>query len=368
MFYTRAESNLEGESGGRFDIFNLLVNYTSTNHQSFMSTGDQLPPPVEAGPSKPSLTSLPSSPSSRPPFRPHPTSPSPFQHLTEGWIQPFSHPVHFRLPHFFAALKDLSLHPERNSSLILRADPLPPRSSPELDEEAVEMGMERLEEVRIRLMPKQPKRDGKLDQRVTFYRRTASRDHGDDGLGKIGHTGRSAERGMVMMIPEVKNIEDVPFFHPPVRKLAFEYESIDGEENVHEKERIDEEHSNHPPIRGRLSIAYLPFPSVSSTGLEARMAEMLSLRPTRPPRKRSPLAPTLPDPSPTQNGQGKTNGTLSTHADQQSPQKTKREQSEKATEQRLLRTCLALLERVYKHAYGDMVGYKKRMAHDVSCI
>jgi hypothetical protein len=49
--------------------------------------------------------------------------------------------------------------------------------------------------------------------------------------------------------------------------------------------------------------------------------------------------------------------------------KAQAEQSAKKAKQaseRTDRTCLALLERVYKQSYGDMTGYQKRMHHDVS--
>ena len=270
----------------------------------------------------------------RPPFRPvaQPTSPCILSSTTSKWTTPFTIPVHFLRPHFFSGLKDLALHPERNSSLILRADPLPPRDDPEPDEETQRLGMARVEEVRLRLMPKQVGIDGRLNQRVAFY---------EDEQG----------RGVVIMVPEAKVVDDVPFYHPPVRKLAFIYEPIEDENG---------EEAGEVPIRGTLSVSYLPFAEldVPETSTVASMPELevdkpafLGPRPARAPRKRSPLAPTTASTS--SDNSGKPAGVA--------PSK----QDPLAIHQRTTRTCRLILERIYKHAYGVMMGYQKRVLHDV---
>ena len=291
----------------------------------------------------------------RPPFRPTTISSSDPCALTTAehpYVPTFSHPVHFTRANFFSALKDLTLHPERNSSLILRADPLPGRE-PAHDLEITGAGLERHEEIRVRLMPKQVKRDGRLDQRVSFYENEAG-------------------RGVVLMVPEVKSVEDVPFYHPPVQKLAFIYEPVEQPEMDHQ------ELTDDVPMRGTLSIAYLPFPAsnemvspapelASANGHvvvpESPNSPFLGTRAVKSPRKRSPLAATplgassdepIKPPAVVLENEGSSTPSLSkakTHAE---------------TTVRTVRTCKMLLERVYKHAYGNMVGYQKRVLHDVS--
>jgi tRNASer (uridine44-2'-O)-methyltransferase len=293
-----------------------------------------------------------------PPYKP--TTP---QHpLLPNLISPWTTPCHFTLPTFLHVLKDLTLHPERNSSLILRADPIPldtqsqVKSTIEEDEEFEGWikgeGMELVEEIRVRLMPKQPKRDGKLDQRVSFYRSKELNGH-EEGMEK-------GEKGVVVMIPMVRDVGEIPFFHPPVKKLVFYYETIirepaedeviPGMKDLSTSDTMKGETlaEAEPEVHGRISISYAPFPEVSAlvqSALEPTVSgnPLLGLRRTSLPRKRSPLAG--PEPTPTE-----------------SP---KEKEDPKVTQARLNRTCLALLERVYKHGFGQMIGYKKRVNHDV---
>ena len=205
-----------------------------------------------------------SSDSIRPPFTPivHSTgNTSSLSTSDEKWIEPLSSPCQFSLSIFLSTMKELCLHPERNSTLILRADPLPPSNA---EPERSFMGLERLEMLRVRLMPKQPKRDGKLDQRCVFYRSKT----GDEG---------AEEHGLVIMIPEVKEVGDIPYYHPPVRQLAFRYDSVVP----------DSDHD--PTVEGLLSIAYLPF---EETTPPPSPLITIPLPPgkTRAPHRRSPLA------------------------------------------------------------------------------
>jgi len=248
--------------------------------------------------------------------------------------------------------------------LILRADPIPLvaqsqiKSTIEEDEGFQEWirgeGMEMVEEIRVRLMPKQPKRDGKLDQRVLFYRSKEVDGH-EEGVEK-------GEKGVVVMIPMVRDVGEIPFFHPPVKRLVFYYETtlrepveeeiIPGMKDLSTSETINGETlaDAEPEVHGRISISYEPFPSTSeeialvlpTSAGPLPDNPLLGLR-TSQPRKRSPLA----GPEPTPIG---------------SP---KEKEDPKVTQVRLDRTCLALLERVYKHGFGQMVGYKKRVNHDV---
>lgn len=275
----------------------------------------------------------------RPPFRPVEAASTACDFISSPsftYIPVLSHPVHFKVNHFFSAVKDLTLHPERNSSLILRADPLPARTDTVLDQELVDHGFQRHEEIRVRLMPKQVKRDGRLDQRVTFY---------EDAQG----------RAVVLKCPEVKAAEDIPFYHPTLRKLAYIYEPIFAEE-------VDDPASVYP-IKGKITVAYVPFaPSESSkVGTSTTIPPAFLGRPARSPRKRSPLAD-IPS------GDGLP--LVSTPNDhvladltifEEDKQKSAAELAEKTA-----RICRVILERVYKHAYGRLTGYTKRVFHDVS--
>ena len=250
---------------------------------------------------------------------------------------------------FLSTLKDICLHPERCSTIILRADGLPSRDP--YDETLY--GLEKLEEIRLRLMPKQPKRDGKLDQRCVFFRRS-----------ETGHEG-GKEEGMVLMIPEAKEAGDIPFYHPAVRKLVFRYESIlapmDSTSVIEDGVMIEDAF-----IKGRVSIAYLPFEPLSCpTPISQLQIPSPPARPARAPRKRSPLAgPPI--------GQGEsTSGPIPPPAvilasDGAIPKDEVAKRDEAISEERLHRTCLGLLEKVYKYGHGNMLGYQKRVNHDVS--
>lgn len=335
-----------------------------------------MPGPEDAGPSIPPRTTYESL--QRPPFRPAELSASSPTFISQpgiAYIPAFSHAVHFTLNNFFAAIKELTLHPERNSSLILRADPLAPRDPADY-EEIIQAGLDRREEVRVKLLPKQVKRDGKLDQRVSFY---------EDQAG----------RGVVVMVPEVKDVGDVPFYHPPVNKLAFLFEPFESDEhgdcNGNDEGggagQMDDKPDDQVaklgdaettlPMRGIVTIAYLPFPTPesptgtiaqdtasSSTASNAPPASsaFLGARPIRSPRKRSPLASSTEDAVPPKPPAVIFNadGTATQQADH-----TSKPLSAEEVAKRTVRTCRLLLERVYKHAYGDLVGYQKRVLHDV---
>lgn len=350
-----------------------------------------------------------------PPYKP--AKPSSADQLWKTYPTAWTSSCHFGIPTFLHVLKDLTLHPERNSSLILRADPLPldpqsqiPSASSsstststsngnsgrlaqedrENDDDRDELErwldlhrLEKVEEIRVRLMPKQPQRDPKLDQRVLFYRtpEKVEHDHQPKIVGGEGGSDQTPEihreKAVVVMIPLVKGVEDMPFYHPPVRKVVFLYEAIediDSEDVVEQMENltVKAEKSEEGgtagdgnPVRGRISISYLPFETTfrpgdnintnvdTNTNIDSSLttseiptsSPLAGLRRTSLPRKRSPLAGPSTDPTPAPT--------------------TKAKEDPKAVEVRLQRTCLALLERVYRHGFGTMIGYKKRVNHDV---
>jgi len=208
-----------------------------------------------------------------------------------------------------------------------------------------------MEVIRVRLMPKQPKRDGRIDQRCMSYR-----------TRETGHE-RGKEEGLVLMIPEVKEVVEIPFYHPPVRKLAFRYETIPIPPD--ESATVDEcTSSEEPPVKGRISIAYLPFDTPPPPTDEHLEIPTLPSRPARGPRNRSPLAgPPLAQGEDTAGRTPPPAVILASDGSMPEDEAAKRDTA--VTEERLHRTCLGLLERVYKHGYGRMVGYRKRVKHDV---
>lgn len=313
-----------------------------------------------------------------PPYRPtRPSAP-----LSPALVTPWTVPCHFGIPTFLHVLKDLTLHPERNSSLILRADPLPleTQSQIALDEKDEDgelgrwierNGMEKVEEVRVRLMPKQPTRDGKLDQRVVFYRTPERVEHDhlprvEDAEGGQEELAGDRDQAVVVMIPLVKKVEDIPFYHPPVRQVVFSYESATTSTD-HLAESLDDVSledarddgkpgREEPPIQGHLTISYLPFETGPPATTPRDPSETISppysgplaeIRRTSLPRRRSPLAGPAPP-------------------NEAALAKQATREDSKVVQDRLERTCLALLERVYKHGFGSLVGYKKRVNHDVS--
>ena len=302
--------------------------------------------------------------SARPAFQPqllpadHPSS---LATPTEPWVEAIAAPCHFSLRIFLSTLKDICLHPERNSSLILRADAL--ASLVEVEEELGMKRLERMEEIRVRLMPKQPKRDGRLDQRCIFYR-TSETGH-EEPVG--------VQEGIVLMIPQAKEVGDIPFYHPPVRKLAFRYESISVSSDIATK--TPNEVDRELPIKGRLSISYVPFDTTApspatgeSLAPSSLIAKASSLgRPHRAPLKRSPLAA-----SPLGAGSNSTvripPPAVVLAPDGSVPEQEATKPNTAVGEDRLHRTLLGLLERVHRHGYGSMVGYQKRVLHDVRVL
>lgn len=278
-----------------------------------------------------------------PPFRPltrPPNSPSPLATPDEPWVELLVSSCHFGIDAFLATLKELCLHPERNSGLILRADPLPLKEIPPKND-GTRLGLELSDQVRVRLMPKQPGRDAKLEQQCLFFRTSSDRSH--DAATE------TPARALMVYAPEVKDPAELPFYYPPVRRLAYLWEEI-ADPNDAPTEGFD---GAPAVVKGRISIAYLPWPPELNHAL-AR----LHIRPSKTPRKRSPLAGPAAGTDPTdEHPIAGPSAPASTLPDGKVAQ---------TGEERLFRTCLGLLERVYKHGYGTQMGYKKRVHHDVS--
>ena len=307
---------------------------------------------------------------SRPTFAPTQHSfgsPSPFPSLGADWIEPLSSPCHFTLNTFLSITKELTLHPERNSTLILRADPLPPRTVTSDDELTRRLqglsleGMELVEEIRVRLMPRMVKRDGRLDETVQFYRSRGRKRRRSSLTKEQVHEAQlgpeeeaeedKGEEALVVMTPEVKDVADIPYFHPPVKQLAYRWTSS----ATSLTDEVDDD-SDVPPVRGRISVAYLPYPpdttSVATQAQAPAPSPFIPIPRRAAPRKRSPLAPAGSQAAEVIDEDGETTS-------QHRPRTP-------VGPERLQRTMLALLERIYKHGFGSMVGYVKRKHHDVS--
>lgn len=304
--------------------------------------------PQTAGPSKPAPSPK-SAPKSKPPARAsaaaqdirHPKfipeylpsdASTPFD-SAEGWIVPLRAPAYFPLDVFHTVLEQQALHPEQNSSLILRAEQLPnaPREDESSDDElAAKLGLnpEPLKRLRVRFVPRQARRDVRLTQRNVAY---------SADIGTLG---------MVLKAPEANSAADMPYYHPPVRRLAFIWEADESGEG---EQGGDGEDDVSNRIYGWIYVAYLPFddtPTPATNGLGP---------PPKPPRKRSPLA----GPS-----AGETVAPPATVLEDDSPEG--RDEARVLAERRLQRTCLHLLEKLHKHGHGTLNGYVKRVHHDVS--
>lgn len=252
---------------------------------------------------------------------------SPLDIETEKWVTPLSAPAYFPLDIFHSILNELSRHPEQNSSLIIRADCLP--SQPGDDDDGglgKRLGLEMNEFNRFRFVPRQPNRDSRLEQVIHTY-------SAPDGSA-----------GLHVKMPQADSAAEVPYYHPPVRKLAFQWQAAEETEAAMPEEGV-------PRVYGTLTVSYLPFDDTPSTGNPELMAP-----PPKVPRRRSPLAPPLPEAAPVQ--------TPATVLEDDTPEA--RIEAQAVVERRLNRTCLALLEKLHKHGYGTLIGYQKRVHHDVS--
>lgn len=253
---------------------------------------------------------------------------SPLDTELEKWVTPLSAPAYFPLDIFHSILNEQSRHPEQNSSLIIRADCLPSQSGDDDDGGlGARLGLEMNEHNRFRFVPRQPNRDPRLEQVIHSY------------------TSPDGSTGLHLKLPQAGAAADVPYYHPPVRKLAFRWQAAEETEAAMPQEGVSR-------VFGTITVSYLPFEDTPATGLPDLMAPP----PPKAPRRRSPLAPPLPESAPVQ--------PPATVLEDDSPEA--RLEARAVVERRLNRTCLALLEKLHKHGYGTMQGYQKRVHHDVS--
>lgn len=197
------------------------------------------------------------------------------------------------------------LHPERNTSLILRAEIL--SDGAPLNIPAPLNYLRSYVPARNllrRLLPRQRNRDPVLDQDCVFMRfsphgtsdrpATTVRMKSDEAI-------QLPESTLVILCPRIDGEGPLPWYHPPIRYLAFRYLPTQV---------------NEPPS------AYSASPHM---GARIRL-EVVLMNPSQD-------AATLSDPK-----------------------------------SRLYRTCLLLLETLFRYGKGKMNGYRKRVVHDVRSL
>lgn len=136
------------------------------------------------------------------------------------------------------------------------------------------------------------------------------------------------------MVPHVDRPEDVPYYHPVLRKLAFKYSSeIRGPSSGDAPEAggpsDDTTNPAGPEVKGTISISILPFPADPSSDLSQDQSSTTSI-----------LA-------------------------SQNAEQVESSSASSVLPNRTYRTCLHLLETLHKHGWGRITGYQKRVVHDV---
>ncbi|CAL5869033.1 uncharacterized protein PFLUO_LOCUS3261 [Penicillium psychrofluorescens] len=106
-----------------------------------------------------------------------------------------------------------------------------------------------------KLIPRKPEKDRPLEQTCHFYESTASSvDPSDENSHR--------NRFLVMYLPHITAEEDMPFYHPKLRAVAFLY---DFQSDL-----------NNGPGTGTMSVHFLPFSDDIPTRLERTLHMLLS--------------------------------------------------------------------------------------------
>ncbi|KJY00997.1 DUF1613-domain-containing protein [Zymoseptoria brevis] len=151
-----------------------------------------------------------------------------------------------------------------------------------------------------KLVPRNERRDGTMVQTCWFLRRT---DDDRDGIGVVEHN-------MVVLVPHVDVVEEMPFYHPAVEQLAFLHSRRASSRSQASPEQSEGKIENREEQSGTLTLFVLPFSN-----------SITSNNSTQNPS----LAP-IPD--------------------------------------KIHRTAHILLQTIHKHATGLQSGYTKRVHHD----
>ncbi|KAL1965193.1 hypothetical protein VTN77DRAFT_5947 [Rasamsonia byssochlamydoides] len=143
-----------------------------------------------------------------------------------------------------------------------------------------------------RLIPRNPRLDRPLDQTCHFYEGKTS---GDLSASSSLPT---KERSLYVYTPHISSKEDIPYYHPVLRSLAFLYEFDRQPRNAassllsHDGEETTTTQQSERSGTGTLSVHFVPFPASESfdpipTRLERTLQALLSThvrlaRTTRP--------------------------------------------------------------------------------------
>lgn len=197
------------------------------------------------------------------------------------WVPVAQCPVHAHLDVWLSVMAELIEHPERNSSSILRADILSadgervdwqPQSDSQTEEAAASL-YQRYRSVHRRLLPRRPTIDWPMEQLCTFYTRKAAAasavatSHQRDalivytpfvsraGTTTIGETraagpGTQGSSSQEEPLRPPDKAEQIPFYHPQIRAIAFEYLAVTSQET-----------DAFAPTLGMLRLSIIPFDS-----------------------------------------------------------------------------------------------------------
>ena len=142
------------------------------------------------------------------------------------WTPFFRHGCSFTPSHFHDVMLNLIKNPNLNSSWLFRADILHDQEGGEQSRIPEDLkatnaipAFEGFQCKRLlvrRLIPRSTQRDAPLDQTCIIYQSLPG--------------GQGAEKALVIYLPHVSSVEDVPFYHPAVRGIAFLHEWTPEEE------------------------------------------------------------------------------------------------------------------------------------------
>lgn len=138
-----------------------------------------------------------------------------------------------------------------------------------------------------RLIPRNPKLDRPLEQTCHFYEGTSTVAAERDEKAEESGTSSTLERLLVIYTPHTSRKEDLPWYHPLLRSLAFLYD-FRRDPTAASTTTTEEE---RPQDSGTLSLHFLPFPSEPiPTRLERTLLALLTTqvrlaRVTRPSNK-----------------------------------------------------------------------------------
>lgn len=238
--------------------------------------------------------------------------------------------------------------------------------------------------ITCKILPNRPGRDAPLIQYCQFSRHsrplfsTPSVTNLDSDSGEIPQLSR------VVMEPDVKNKEEMPYYHPEVRKLAFTYEPLASSPEIasvpsSSSSAIPTKPRTSSPLRSEVSVGEAEKSTlVDSTVLSSDAGQTPPLQT----RGRVRISLVLfdqadlnipPDTAFTSSeaeedidtGPPDSFGSQDTTIPSQHPRSAGL-MAEQVLPNRLYRTCMHLGETIHKYGWGMNTGYQKRVNHDVS--